>query len=1186
MLIKGIEIPPELLHARDSGNLVVFAGAGVSVPSPSSLPLFRGLADQIGVSTGVVRKEDEPDERYLGRLKKRGVHVHDAAARILVNDETKPHELHKLLVKLFPSAEMLRIVTTNFDTHFSAAAREIMGPEVKIFYAPALPLGEDFSGLVYLHGCAGSDPARCVLTDEDFGRAYLTQAWASRFLAAMFSRYSVLFVGYSHNDTVMNYLTRGLPPVNQKNRFVFTTEDAQELDKWEFLGIKPLSYRLSKESNPHQAISTSVGEWVGELNRGLLEKGQRIRSIAESQPPLEGEDSDYIKFVLSDLATAQIFFKWAKAPEWISWLEKNQFVQPLFSPQGQTTDFHRVLALWLTENFFTDQMQEFLALIQRNSGKLHPQMSWFIWRRLCMRDRAPLSGQVFAQWTGVLLMQSHEILLFDDWAQLLTHCHYPEDKSVLILLFEFLTRARMSIKERWFALSDNDPQKVEFELGFSRELDYWLSQAWKTLIKPNLKDYAFQLESIVMNAFMSAHGLLTIHGRTDGIRDPFYFHRQSIEKLNENGFETILDLLIDAARDIVRLYAETQPMQAQALIDKFLLAGVPVLLRLAIFGYGKRADISADEKLQWLLQNSFIYKFKTDVFEFLQGSYRAASDGLKKRVIERGMEGPDREMNAGLEDRSRDYEIYNFLVWLKRIAPDCPLADEKLKILRDLHPDFGEREHPELDYWCGGVQSIDPMDGLNLDEAEAGQPEKFLDELLAWKPRNPFERSRASYCSAVSHIATKNLEWGISWIRVLIARKLNAADLWNCVCQGWRNATFDPEQWRRVLGLVETIEAPMEFFRSFVEVLEHGSRREQNALPEDQMEIAQRIAERIWRVALEESPPVQTPIHSDWLTTAINETGGKLAEFWLQRISTSRKASGDSWSGLPKSIESGLAPMLEGKSGAASTARIVFASQLHYFFSLDASFTQAKILPLFDWDIDPIRAEQCWNGFMFWGRWLPGFQNLLLPHFTATINRIASFPKELREHLVGHVAGVAIFRIQDPMADDWLPSVLRMFEDKDREKLAQQFDSLLNDTASAITESVWERWFKRYWEMRLLGIPSPLLKIEANKMVSWPLGFGKYFPEAVKLAVSSKELVAFEHSDLFYRLEKKNIARAYPRATAELVQYFLETRPKYLYLSDEARAVWKSLKESGLSAVLLKNIREAMLALGFDPEEN
>jgi hypothetical protein len=40
----------------------------------------------------------------------------------------------------------------------------------------------------------------------DFGTAYLTERWASRFVAELFNHFTVLFVGYGMNDPVMRYL--------------------------------------------------------------------------------------------------------------------------------------------------------------------------------------------------------------------------------------------------------------------------------------------------------------------------------------------------------------------------------------------------------------------------------------------------------------------------------------------------------------------------------------------------------------------------------------------------------------------------------------------------------------------------------------------------------------------------------------------------------------------------------------------------------------------------------------------------------------------------------------------------------------------------------------------------------------------------------------------------------------------
>jgi hypothetical protein len=314
------------------------------------------------------------------------VQVHKAVARILLNPASQPHELHTLLVKLFPDRSPVRLVTTNFDRHLSTTLNQQFGPSIDTFYAPALPLGDDFAGLVYLHGSAAKNPAQCVLTDEDFGRAYLNRAWATRFLDAMFQRYSVLFVGYSHSDPVMIYLAQGLSPASRKLRYAFTQDDPKSLDSWKLLGVQPLIYSVTPSENPHEAITHCVRDWCVELHRGLLEKAERIRAISEVQPPLEGEDADYLKFSLSNIETARIFFRYASHPEWISWLERNGFLTSFFNVNSRFGDFERELGVWLIDRFFVDYAQDLLATIQRHGSRINPDWAWMVWHRLIRRE--------------------------------------------------------------------------------------------------------------------------------------------------------------------------------------------------------------------------------------------------------------------------------------------------------------------------------------------------------------------------------------------------------------------------------------------------------------------------------------------------------------------------------------------------------------------------------------------------------------------------------------------------------------------------------------------------------------------------------------------------------------------------------------------------------------------------------
>jgi hypothetical protein len=128
-----------------------------------------------------------------------------------------------------------------------------------------------------------------VVTDRDFGHAYLTDAWAARFLQSMFRRYTVLFVGYSHADVVMYYLARGLP--RGTSRYALVPDD--ELSSWRGLDIETVAYPKSSDGS-HSALTTAIEEWADRTSMGLLDHRRRIADLVSAPPPEEPVDADYL----------------------------------------------------------------------------------------------------------------------------------------------------------------------------------------------------------------------------------------------------------------------------------------------------------------------------------------------------------------------------------------------------------------------------------------------------------------------------------------------------------------------------------------------------------------------------------------------------------------------------------------------------------------------------------------------------------------------------------------------------------------------------------------------------------------------------------------------------------------------------------------------------------------------------
>ena len=309
------EIPQELIEAQDTGQLVIFAGAGVSMNPPSNLPSFDKLADDITKDLELCRNENEGIDRFLGKIadnySNEQYFLHKRTVEF-IKTNSQFNNLHTNILKLFNNN--IRIVTTNFDNLFNAAARENK-INIKSYYAPALPFGDDFEGIVYLHGCIDDKPENLVLTDKDFSQAYLCRGWASEFIKRLFDKYYVLFIGYSYNDIILNYLTRGLIP---KNAYAIINE--KEKDKWSPLRINAITYQ--NKNNKHKNLQNLIEQWVKYTLTDKLQEKSKIENIAALSPKFLDEISlSYIRdHIFKHQHTVTLFLKAIQKKYKFEWL--------------------------------------------------------------------------------------------------------------------------------------------------------------------------------------------------------------------------------------------------------------------------------------------------------------------------------------------------------------------------------------------------------------------------------------------------------------------------------------------------------------------------------------------------------------------------------------------------------------------------------------------------------------------------------------------------------------------------------------------------------------------------------------------------------------------------------------------------------------------------------------------------
>ncbi|MES1246016.1 MAG: SIR2 family protein [Acidobacteriota bacterium] len=394
-----LNIPLRLLEALRGDRLIIFAGAGVSKPSPSDLPDFEKLTEQISEGS-LERRSGEPPDVFLGRLAENGLQVHEKAARILSAPNSRHNDLHSLLVGLFSSTSKLRIVTTNFDHHFEGAIIDRWPThDIEVCSAPALPTGNRFSGLVYVHGRIGKDPQKLVLIDSDFGRAYLTEGWARRFLREVFASYDVLFIGYSHEDVVLRYLARGLPPTHERVRFALTSDDPE---RWQFLGITPIQY---DPADHHIAVREGLKAWLDLEGRGPLGHEREVHELVTRSPQaLTEQEDDYLLFCVRDTTLAQFFFRHASDAAWLVWASDSSVLAEIFDPNGASSIAHQV-AFWFMQEPLSergDVARQLVYKAHRLSPQLWSEIARAVWLALSSDNQPPEAAERAAQWLSIL----------------------------------------------------------------------------------------------------------------------------------------------------------------------------------------------------------------------------------------------------------------------------------------------------------------------------------------------------------------------------------------------------------------------------------------------------------------------------------------------------------------------------------------------------------------------------------------------------------------------------------------------------------------------------------------------------------------------------------------------------------------------------------------------------------------
>ena len=1138
MKIEKIDFPKPLLNALRDGELVVFAGAGVSMGEPACLPGFAKLASMIAKRTGETLQKGEPIDRFLGRLKNAGVDVHVRAAEALFCEDREATELHHNLLRIYSDVAQVRIVTTNFDPLFEKAAGAVFDNKPEVFRAPALPLGRQFNGIIHIHGAVGR-PNEMVLTDADFGRAYLTEGWARRFLVELFRNFAVLFVGYSHDDTILSYLARALPVGEDGRRFALIGESKNDTDRWGLLGIEPISYPQSSEDD-HSILYEGVRGLANLVRFRVLDWQHAITEIAKKPPPLDGETADLIEDALGDETRTRFFIEAASDPKWIDWLDRRGHLNALFGDETLCKR-DKIFSKWLAQQFAYDHADALFLLIGKHNMRLPPQLWFDLGRKIWEYEDFSLARDVLSRWISLLLTtipvhsSSYAFLL-----NIGEHCIKRSRLDSLLQIFDAMAGSRLLLKKGFVwpdANADDANVPVDVELPLLGD-HYALNELWEKGLKPNLSQIVEPVFERVVRHLEAQYLTQRAWQKASREWERASDMRSAIEPHELDSHPQTVDVLIDAARDCLEWLILNQAGDAVQWCIRFASSDAPLLRRLAVHGISERKDLTADDKIDWLLTHIDIHESPVhhEVFRAVRLAYPKASPKLRENLIKTvrtyhwpNEEDPERESHTA-------YQYFNWFHWLHESDLNCTIAKQALDEILAEYPDFKPREHPDLTHWSGPVRDVVMQGPWTVEELLAKPAADWLGDLLSFQST---ELNGSDFSGLlglkrdVAEAARRNFDWGLELADALANDGEWDVHFWDDLIHAWSEMEPDEDEYRKVLHWLGKAELYPKHNREIASTLHElvkdgGTPYALNLLPQ-----ANKVAAALWG-RLERNEPMTEK--DDWLQAAIKHPAGVLAEFWLKGFVLWRKQQGAETTTLNDEYNVALLYIVQDQHLPGRLGRTVLASRFEFLLAVDEVWTRENVLPLFDTGSDDFQAA--WHGFLMWGTLNPAVADAMAGLFLKAVERIDDNLSSKRDRFIKYYISMLAYFAEDPIGQ-WIPAFFQCRSQEAKNHFAEEVGYCLGDLDEAVQREWWQRWLKQYWEHRLQGVPAGAV-LEAGEikyMLGWLPRLTAVFSEAVDLAVQMPPIPLQDYW-VIHKLGEGDLWRSHPEGVAKLLVHW------------------------------------------------
>ena len=353
----GPSIPDSLLERRDQGRVVFLCGAGVSLNG--GMPSFLELAEHVFDFFDPPNLSDLSEAFRPWKEKSEGPKVPLDQIFHLLYQEYGQDDVNALVAERLRSGESgdkeswehqviarissdeegnSQIVTTNFDHLFEQGLDE---KQTKVYVPPAFPaihLGVPLAGITYLHGRLQEPDAQqhpYVLSSADFGRAYLSEGWATNFIRSLLGSYTVVLVGYQAEDLPVKYLLQGLNHDGSSDPskiYVFEKGRLEDIEaKWRDRGVTAIAYT----DHPH--LWKSLEAWADRADDPRKWRSKVVELAMRGPRQVPAHERGQVAHLVRSTPGARLFAREKQPPpaEWLCVFDASCRAAPISKGNGE-----------------------------------------------------------------------------------------------------------------------------------------------------------------------------------------------------------------------------------------------------------------------------------------------------------------------------------------------------------------------------------------------------------------------------------------------------------------------------------------------------------------------------------------------------------------------------------------------------------------------------------------------------------------------------------------------------------------------------------------------------------------------------------------------------------------------------------------------------------------------------------